>query len=229
MIRWTTIVACTLSMSGVTLNACQSSTSTHSATGSKAATRSQGVHTEPSQETDSPRQGQESTRPKPTHRTVSGEGYSLRLPIDGWSVIDKPNANTFPAGAIVGLEDNDGCRGAIVLTKRREGEKLETAKMRIVKSLELKELQTVFETRMLYNSKTAYQYNVRGERQDNDDLKVLRYQGTFMRDRTWFVEVRAWSERSFEPARSCHDTVTASFTNMGLGKLYEQNKNGLVQ
>ena len=77
----------------------------------------------------------------------------------------------------------------------------------------------IFENRLLYNSTTAYQYNVRGEIETADnDIIEHRIQGTIMRDHRSFVEVRAWSSQPFETARSCHDTVTASFTNLGLGK-----------
>lgn len=213
-------------MLGMGLYACNSSTSTTPATKSPRSVYTNGSPVSASTTEGSQKSEQQSGGIKPTHRIVAGKGYSLRLPIDGWKVIDKPDPTIFHAGAVVGMTSDDGCQGAIVLTKRRTEEKLETAKERIVKSLELTELQTVFENRMLYNSKTGYQYNVRGERKQADgDFNVLRYQGTLMRDRNWFVEVRAWSQRSFEPARSCHDTVTASFTNLGLGKLQDQKKN----
>ena len=163
--------------------------------------------------------------PKPTHRTVNGPGYSLRLPLDNWTVNKSPKPPAYPVGSVVGVSNVVGCNGAIIVTPREAGETLEIAKSRSITSLGLKELQTIFENRLLYNSTTAYQYNVRGEIEAaNKDIIEHRVQGTIMRDHRSFVEVRAWSSRTFETARSCHDTVTASFTNLGLGKLDAQAK-----
>jgi hypothetical protein len=164
--------------------------------------------------------------PKKTHRTHRGEGYTLRLPIDGWEVVEQPDEETFHPGALIGIKEPFGCRGAIFITKRTPGEKLEAAKERAVGSLRLSEMQIVYENRMLYGRSTAFQYNIRGERTSKSGaLETWRYQGTIQREGRWFIELRAWSKRNFTTARSCHDTLTASFTNMGLGALQE-NKRG---
>ena len=216
-----------MTLSGLTLGACSESAKLNGAT--TALTTAQKTRSETSSAraiahasaTDST----EKDAPKPTHRTVTGPGYSLRLPIHGWSVDAEPTEQSFPKNAIVGLTNDLGCQGAIIVTDRKDGESLETAKKRVVEELKLKEVQTIFENRLLYNSTTAFQYNVRGEYETRDDeLRVRRVQGTILRDHRRFVEVRAWSSRSFEMARACHDAVTASFTNLGLGKLHEPKK-----
>jgi hypothetical protein len=164
--------------------------------------------------------------PKKTHRTHHGEGYSLRLPIDGWEVVETPDAESFHAGALIGIKEPYGCRGAIFATERKQGEKLEAAKERAVASLRLAEMEIVYQSRMLYGRSTAFQYNIRGERTSKTGrVETWRYQGTIQREGRWFIELRAWSKRNFTTARSCHDTLTASFTNMGLGALHE-NKRG---
>lgn len=160
----------------------------------------------------------EEETPQPTHRKFTGPGYALRLPVDGWTVHKVPSPPDFPKEARVGISGANDCFGAVLVHSRTEGESLEKAKERSVSSLSLEEVQTLFETRLLYNSTTAYQYNLRGEkRKAEGGRENLRVQGTIARSHDSFIEVRAWSSRSFETARSCHDTVTASFTNLGMG------------
>ncbi len=117
--------------------------------------------------------------------------------------------------ATVAWAGPDGCRGALVMTKREKEmvlyRELEPAAKAALAALPVAELKVLWFEPKRYNDRPGYRWSARGV-STADGKTTLRYRYSIGERYAYVFEVLAWSPSHFSVARWCHDAVTAAVT-----------------